>query len=75
MMKRISMAQARKLYSEGADIYLLPSKAVPGSVWILPIKISKDGQTHSDFDTKTNAYRYYNCTAETGKYIHFYIKS
>ena len=75
MMKRISMAQARKLYSEGIDIYLLPSKAEPGSIWILPIKISKDGQTHSDFDTKANAYRYYNCTAETGKYIHFYIKS
>lgn len=74
-MKRISMAQARKLYSEGTDIYLLPSKAVPGSIWILPIKISRDIQIQNDFDTKINAYRYYNCTAETGKYIHFYIKS
>ena len=74
-MKRINIAQARKLYSEGTDIYLLPSKAVPGSIWILPIKISNDIQTQNDFDTKINAYRYYNCTAETGKCIHFYVKS
>ena len=74
-MKRINMTQARKLYNEGTSIYLLPSKAVPDSIWIFPVKISHDVQTQCDFDTKVNAYHYYNCTEETGKRIHFYIES
>ena len=74
-MKRINMTQARKMYNEGTSIYLLPSKAVLGSIWIFPIKISQDIQDQCDFDTKVNAYRYYNCTAETDKRVHFYIES
>ena len=74
-MKRINMTQARKMYNEGTSIYLLPSKAVPGSVWISPVKISRDVQAQGDFDTKVNAYSYYNCTAETGKRVHFYIET
>lgn len=74
-MKHINMTQARKLYNEGTSIYLLPSKAVPDSIWIFPVKISHDVQAQDDFDAKINAYHYYNCTAETGKRIHFYIES
>ena len=74
-MKRINMTQARKMYNEGTSIYLLPSKAVPGSIWIFPVKISHDIQAQCDFDTKVNAYRYYNCTAETGKRVHFYVET
>ena len=74
-MKRINMTQARKLYNEGTNIYLLPSKAVPGSIWILPVRISRDESNPHDFDGEVNAYRYFNCTAETGKRIHFYIES
>ena len=73
-MKRINMTQARKMYNEGTSIYLLPSKAVPGSIWILPVKISRDESNPHDFDGEVNAYRYYNCTAETGKRVHFYIE-
>lgn len=74
-MKRISMAQARKLYNKGTDIYLLPSKAVPGSIWIIPIGISQDNYDPRNFDAKVNAYRYYNCTVETGRRVHFYIET
>lgn len=73
-MKRINMRQARKLYNEGTAIYLLPSKAMPGSVWILPIRISLDSYDPGDFDAEVNTFRYYNCTAETGRRVHFYVE-
>lgn len=28
----------------------------------------------SNFDTRLNAFQYYNCTPELGKRVHFYIK-
>lgn len=74
-MKRITMTQARKLYNNGTHIYLMPSKAVPGSIWILPTRISKDDYDPRNFDSEVNAYRYYNCTKETGKRVHFYIEN
>ena len=69
-MKRISMTVARRLFNKGIEIYMLPSKAVIGSIWILPIGIHQDG---TSFDARVKAYRYYNCSAETGKRVHFYI--
>lgn len=73
-MKRISMTVARKLYKKGAQIYLMPSKAVIGSIWILPTRISADDYDPRDFDAEVNAYRYYNCSKETGMRVHFYIE-
>ena len=69
-MKRISMTVARRLFNKGIEIYMLPSKAVIGSIWILPIGIYRD---ETSFDAHVNAYRYYNCSTKTGKRIHFYI--
>lgn len=74
-MKRINMRQARKLYNEGTAIYLLPSKIVLGSVWFLPIRISLDSYDPGSFDAEVNTFRYYNCTAETGRSVHFYIEN
>lgn len=74
-MKRITMTQARKFYNNGTQIYLMPSKAVPGSIWILPTRISMHDDNPKAFDSEVNAYRYYNCTAETGKRVHFYIEN
>ena len=70
-MKRISMAAARRLFNNGVEIYMLPSKSVIGNIWILPIGIHQDGIS---FDAQVNIYRYYNCSAETGKRVHFYIE-
>ena len=69
-MKHISMTVARCLFNNGIEIYMLPPKAVIGNIWILPIGIHRDG---TSFDAHVNAYRYYNCSAETGKRVHFYI--
>ena len=69
-MKRIFMTTARHLFNKEIEIYMLASKAVIGSIWILPIGIHRD---ETSFDAHVNAYRYYNCSAETGKRVHFYI--
>lgn len=71
MYTRINRRTARKLYDNGMTIYLLPSKAAIGSIWICPLPIS--GQ--SDFDKKVNAYQYYNCNKEVGKRVHYYVYS
>lgn len=70
-MKRISMTVARRLFNKGIEIYMLPSKGAVGSIWILPVNLHKGD---SSFDAQVNAYRYYNCSAETGNRIHFYIE-
>lgn len=69
-MKRISMTAARRLFNNGVEIYMLPSKAVIGNIWILPIGIHQD---EISFEAHVNEYRYYNCSAGTGKRVHFYI--
>ena len=69
-MKRISMATARRLFNNGVEIYMLPSKAVIRNIWILPIGIHQD---EISFEAHVNEYRYYNCSAETGERVHFYI--
>lgn len=70
-MKRISMATARRLFNKGIEIYMLPSKVAVENIWILPANLHKGD---SSFDVQVNAYRYYNCSAETGNRIHFYIE-
>ncbi len=70
-MKRISMTTARRLFNKGVEIYMLPSKTAVGNIWILPVNLHKGD---SSFDAQVNAYRYYNCSVETGNRIHFYIE-
>ena len=71
-MIRISKTKARKLFARGRRIYLLPSKARIGSIWILPMMIN--GDVCRNFDAEVNAYHYYNCTKETGLRVHFYVE-
>ena len=70
-MKRISMTTARRLFNKGIEIYMLPSKVAVGGIWILPANLHMGD---SSFDAQVSEYRYYNCSAETGNRIHFYIE-
>ena len=70
--KRIRKDEARRLYDEGIDIYLLPWKVYPDDnhPWIRPYKM--DGRS---FDENVNEFEYYNCNiAELGYYAACYIK-
>lgn len=71
-MTKISKREAAIRYYNNENIYLLPSKARLGSCWISPVCISRDED--STFEKKVNAYRYYNCTRETGLVVHYYIE-
>ena len=69
--KKIQYKTGYQVAFEGIEIYMLPSKAVIGNIWILPIGIHQD---EISFEAHVNEYRYYNCSAETGKRVHFYIE-
>ena len=78
--KRINKIQARKRYESGKSVFLLPCNVAPNSIWIKPIRI-KDTSNEFDFmpewdlfDSKVNAFEYYNCNSELGKYASYYIK-
>lgn len=68
---KIDKRTAIKEYDKGNTVYLLPSKAVPGSMWITPSSINK--QCERTFDTLINEYSYYNCSKETGLRVNYYV--
>lgn len=76
MLKQIQKRTAKKLYEQGKNVFFIPCKLSPyNKVWNLGIWQNKNlnGQ-YKDFETLYNSYCYYNCTNETGTYIHFYIE-
>lgn len=70
-MVKVSKADARRAFVQGRYVYLLPSKAVPGSVWISPTRIHRS--SGMDFDKITQNYSRYNCSKETGARVSYYI--
>jgi hypothetical protein len=70
-MKKINKAEARKLFSRGRTIYLLPAKANARSPWIDYMSINK---RKGSFDKLVNSFEYYNCHAPFGNYAWYYIK-
>lgn len=70
--ERISKTEARKMYEMGFETYWLPCKLRPDNKWICGSYVSRFFVKDRDFDTICNAFAYYNCTNEVGKYIAFY---
>lgn len=69
-MEKITKAQAMKKMAKGEDVYMLPSKAVPGSIWIAPMLMSHE----EEFDKQVNAYAYYNCNREVGMKVTYWAE-
>lgn len=57
--------------NETAIIYIIPSKANLYSEWISFIKMDVN---INNLETKLNEASYYNCNAELGNSLHYYIK-
>ena len=73
--KRISKPKARKLFDGGADVYILPHKVIPGGFWFRSYNMLDAPDDHrKSFDKIVSHYTYYNCMAETGHYVSFYVK-
>lgn len=79
MFHKITKQKAKQLVVGGEAVYACPSKMNPHSVWASPFLIMQDVDDDTPiaewFEKWCNAYRYYNCNAETGKGIKFYIKT
>lgn len=74
-LKRISKTRAKTLYNQGNKVLFIPCKLNPFNMWGLGIWENNqlDGQFET-FEKLANAFEYYNCNSETGKYIAFYIE-
>ena len=75
-IERVDRRKAATLYDMGFDVLFIPCKLHPENnfynlgVWE---NLFLMGQ-YKSFPTLENAFTYYNCTSETGKYIAFYVK-
>lgn len=80
--RRISKPAARKAYQAGETVYIIPCKMRPDNMYMPAMAIScKPSQDKSTveipscaatFDSRVNAFEYYNCSPETGNYTAFY---
>lgn len=70
-MKRISKTAARKLYSEGKMFWMTAANMRPECGLLINYK--KDDEP-KDFDKLYNAFVYYNCNNECGRYPAYYIE-
>ena len=77
--KKINKVQARKLYNNNKNVYIITCKIYNNynNVWIQHIKLNKEEYIEknyeNDFDKIINNFEFYNCNTELGKYTSFYI--
>ncbi|SCJ99956.1 Uncharacterised protein [uncultured Eubacterium sp.] len=76
-LERVSKTRAKQLYNNGFSVLFIPCKLNPeNNFYNLGIweNIFLQGQYNS-FEELENAFTFYNCNAETGKYIAFYVST
>lgn len=71
---RVDKRVARKLYNEGKDVLFVPCNMRPDNSWGLGIleNCENCGNVGWTFDELVENYIWYNCNAETGRYVAFY---
>ena len=67
---RVTKARARKVYESGGRVAVSPVLARWG-VWVEPYIISNS--TGGAFDLAISTVEFYNCGAELGRYLAYYI--
>ena len=71
-LERVSKRKAEKLYNMGFDVVCAPCKMrLEGSPFAMG-STANIARCNSDFIGFCNSFMYYNCSAETGRYISFY---
>ena len=71
-MIKITKGMAQKLYNNGKEIMVIPSRIRPTSM--LASWITKPEDNSVSFDQMCNAIHYYNCSPETGMSLVYYAK-
>lgn len=72
LYRRINKAIARKVYDNGKTIFMQSCNISFDSMWQSACPITPDVTT--SFDSVVNAFQYYNCDSERGRYPHYYIE-
>lgn len=75
-LKRVNKTTAKKLYNAGNDVLFIPCKLNPlNNFYNLGIWENKTLLNQFEtFEKLVNAFEYYNCRPDTGRYTAFYIK-
>ena len=72
-IRRVSRRTARRLFEEGKAIYVYTCLANPHSPWNQP-SIWTKGANALSFTAHDNAFSYYNCNNEMGRYPAYYVE-
>lgn len=67
-VQRVTKRTARRLHSAGVAVWMLPCNMRVNNTWMQPAQL----QATEAFDRQVNAYEYYNCAFETGRYAAYY---
>lgn len=74
--KRVDKRVARKEFNAGRVVHLTTSRAYPGSlVGSCDIQLPQTPDQFDTFDNYVNNFKFYNCNAEMGNNINYYIES
>lgn len=72
-MVKITKALARKMYDNGEEIMICPSRIRPDGILSTGWQKKPDNEA-PDFEKLCNAIFYYNCSPETGMKLTYYAK-
>ena len=76
-LERVNKTKARELYNNGFSVLFMPCNLNPEynfynlGIWEIVFPWGR----HDSFEELENAFTFYNCTAETGRYIAFYVST
>jgi len=73
-MVKITKGMARKLYNEGKEVMIIPSRVRPNGM-LASWTTKPIDDPDADFDKLCNAIFYYNCSPETGMTLSYYAKA
>lgn len=69
-VKQVTATIARKVFEEGKTIWLQACNLMPNTFWHDPYPVTnKEGE----FEKLVNAYKYYECNTECGRYPIYFI--
>ena len=74
-LRKINARTARRLYAESRPFIMVPCKCGPTSM--LAYRLNRESYEtlgNDPFISAVNAFRYYNCNAETGYRVAFYME-
>lgn len=72
-MKKVNKSVARKAFNNGEIVHVVPCKANPASMWFRGSMIVISKLRTPDFDAIVEKFQYYNCNAQLGKRVAYYI--